>query len=89
MVNGPGVLQPDRTAKLEPRMDPKAVGDAVAYRQAAARRQRAVHDSDGEQDAVRGAGVRRKLFRHCARTRSDAENGRRSGMPSPPRSSRV
>jgi NAD(P)-dependent dehydrogenase (short-subunit alcohol dehydrogenase family) len=31
MVNGPGVLQPDGTAKQEPRMDAKAVGDAVAY----------------------------------------------------------
>lgn len=31
MVNGPGVLQPDGTSKQEPRMDAKAVGDAVAY----------------------------------------------------------
>jgi NAD(P)-dependent dehydrogenase (short-subunit alcohol dehydrogenase family) len=31
MVNGPGVLQPDGTTKQEPRMDAKAVGDAVAY----------------------------------------------------------
>ncbi len=31
MVNGPGVLQPDGTAKQEPRMDASAVGDAVAY----------------------------------------------------------
>ncbi|MGY3494560.1 SDR family oxidoreductase [Bradyrhizobium sp. USDA 4502] len=31
MVNGPGVLQPDGTNKHEPRMDAKAVGDAVAY----------------------------------------------------------
>ena len=31
MVNGPGVLQPDGTTKHEPRMDAKAVGDAVAY----------------------------------------------------------
>ena len=31
MVNGPGVLQPDGTAKQEPRMDAKAVGDAIAY----------------------------------------------------------
>jgi NAD(P)-dependent dehydrogenase (short-subunit alcohol dehydrogenase family) len=31
MVNGPGVLQPDGSSKQEPRMDAKAVGDAVAY----------------------------------------------------------
>jgi NAD(P)-dependent dehydrogenase (short-subunit alcohol dehydrogenase family) len=31
MVNGPGVMQPDGTMKQEPRMDAKAVGDAVAY----------------------------------------------------------
>ena len=31
MVNGPGVLQPDGTTKHKPRMDAKAVGDAVAY----------------------------------------------------------
>ena len=31
MVNGPGVLQPDGTSKQEPRMDAKAVGDAIAY----------------------------------------------------------
>ncbi|WP_234679139.1 SDR family oxidoreductase [Bradyrhizobium monzae] len=31
MVNGPGVLQPDGATKHEPRMDAKAVGDAVAY----------------------------------------------------------
>jgi NAD(P)-dependent dehydrogenase (short-subunit alcohol dehydrogenase family) len=31
MVNGPGVLQPDGTTKHEPRMDAKAVADAVAY----------------------------------------------------------
>jgi NAD(P)-dependent dehydrogenase (short-subunit alcohol dehydrogenase family) len=31
MVNGPGVLQPDGSMKQEPRMDAKAVGDAVAY----------------------------------------------------------
>jgi NAD(P)-dependent dehydrogenase (short-subunit alcohol dehydrogenase family) len=31
MVNGPGVLQPDGTMSQEPRMDAKAVGDAVAY----------------------------------------------------------
>ena len=31
MVNGPGVMQPDGTMKQEPRMDSKAVGDAVAY----------------------------------------------------------
>ena len=31
MVNGPGVLQPDGTMSQEPRMDSKAVGDAVAY----------------------------------------------------------
>jgi NAD(P)-dependent dehydrogenase (short-subunit alcohol dehydrogenase family) len=31
MVNGPGVLQPDGTSKQEPRMNAKAVGDAVAY----------------------------------------------------------
>jgi NAD(P)-dependent dehydrogenase (short-subunit alcohol dehydrogenase family) len=31
MVNGPGVMQPDGTMKHEPRMDAKAVGDAVAY----------------------------------------------------------
>ncbi|MBB1092063.1 SDR family oxidoreductase [Rhodopseudomonas palustris] len=31
MVSGPGVLQPDGSSKLEPRMDAKAVGDAVAY----------------------------------------------------------
>jgi NAD(P)-dependent dehydrogenase (short-subunit alcohol dehydrogenase family) len=31
MVAGPGVMQPDGTVKHEPRMDAKAVGDAVAY----------------------------------------------------------
>ena len=31
MVAGPGVMQPDGTTKHEPRMDAKAVGDAVAY----------------------------------------------------------
>jgi NAD(P)-dependent dehydrogenase (short-subunit alcohol dehydrogenase family) len=31
MVNGPGVMQPDGSMKHEPRMDAKAVGDAVAY----------------------------------------------------------
>ncbi len=31
MVSGPGVMQPDGTMKQEPRMDAKAVGDAVAY----------------------------------------------------------
>ena len=31
MVNGPGVMQPDGSMKQEPRMDAKAVGDAVAY----------------------------------------------------------
>ena len=31
MVNGPGVMQPDGKMIHEPRMDAKAVGDAVAY----------------------------------------------------------
>src|SRR6266699_7280296 len=31
MVKDPGVMQPDGTLKQEPRMDAKAVGDAVAY----------------------------------------------------------
>ncbi|MGP9812140.1 SDR family oxidoreductase [Rhodopseudomonas sp. NSM] len=31
MVAGPGVLQPDGSTRHEPRMDAKAVGDAVAY----------------------------------------------------------
>ncbi|MET0907634.1 MAG: SDR family oxidoreductase [Tardiphaga sp.] len=31
MVNGPGVLQPDGSSMQEPRMDAKAVGDAIAY----------------------------------------------------------
>jgi NAD(P)-dependent dehydrogenase (short-subunit alcohol dehydrogenase family) len=31
MVSGHGVMQPDGTMKQEPRMDAKAVGDAVAY----------------------------------------------------------
>jgi len=31
MVDGPGVLQPDGSSRQEPRMDAKAVGDAVAY----------------------------------------------------------
>ena len=31
MVDGPGVMQPDGSMKQEPRMDAKAVGDAVAY----------------------------------------------------------
>ena len=31
MVSGPGVMQPDGTMKHEPRMDAKAVGDAVVY----------------------------------------------------------
>jgi NAD(P)-dependent dehydrogenase (short-subunit alcohol dehydrogenase family) len=31
MVNGPGVMQPDGRMIHEPRMDAKAVGDAVAY----------------------------------------------------------
>ena len=31
MASGPGVLQPDGSVKHEPRMDAKAVGDAVAY----------------------------------------------------------
>jgi len=31
MVNGPGVMQPDGKMMQEPRMDAKAVGDAVAY----------------------------------------------------------
>jgi NAD(P)-dependent dehydrogenase (short-subunit alcohol dehydrogenase family) len=31
MVNGPGVMQPDGRMMHEPRMDAKAVGDAVAY----------------------------------------------------------
>ena len=31
MVNGPGVMQPDGSMRQEPRMDAKAVGDAVAY----------------------------------------------------------
>jgi len=31
MVNGPGVMQPDGTMSQEPRMDARAVGDAVAY----------------------------------------------------------
>ncbi|MCG6207053.1 SDR family oxidoreductase [Rhodopseudomonas sp. HC1] len=31
MVDGPGVLQPDGSTRHEPRMDAKAVGDAVAY----------------------------------------------------------
>jgi NAD(P)-dependent dehydrogenase (short-subunit alcohol dehydrogenase family) len=31
MVSGPGVMQPDGSMKQEPRMDAKAVGDAVAY----------------------------------------------------------
>ena len=31
MVDGPGVMQPDGTMKHEPRMDAKAVGDAVVY----------------------------------------------------------
>ena len=31
MVDGPGVLQPDGSSKQEPRMDSKAVGDAIAY----------------------------------------------------------
>ena len=31
MVNGPGVMQPDGKMMHEPRMDAKAVGDAVAY----------------------------------------------------------
>ena len=60
-----GVLQPDGRKIPEPRMDAKAVGDAVAYMATpAARRQRAVHDGDGEQDAVRRTG----LSRHCEPT---------------------
>ncbi len=31
MVDGPGVLQPDGSTRHEPRMDARAVGDAVAY----------------------------------------------------------
>ncbi|MFZ5735672.1 MAG: SDR family oxidoreductase [Pseudomonadota bacterium] len=31
MVEGPGALQPDGSTRHEPRMDAKAVGDAVAY----------------------------------------------------------
>ena len=31
MVSGPGVMQPDGKMMQEPRMDAKAVGDAVAY----------------------------------------------------------
>ena len=59
MVAGPGVMQPDGTMKQEPRMDAKAVGDAVAYMaDAAARRQRAVHDGDGIEDAVRGTAAK-------------------------------
>ena len=58
MVAGPGVMQPDGKMMQEPRMDAKAVGDAVRlHGLTAARCQRAVHDGHGDQDAVRRAGV--------------------------------
>ena len=77
MVNGPGVLQPDGTTKQEPRMDAESGRRRGGlHGQPAARRQRAVHDGDGEQDAVRRTGVRRAPFRHCERARTNPEAAR-------------
>ena len=53
-----GVPQADGTMKPEPRMPLKSVSDALADDgQPAARQQRAVHERDGDQDAVRWTGV--------------------------------
>ena len=51
-----GVIQADGTAKVEPRMNVKHVADAVVHGQPAAGRQRAVHDGDGHQHALRRRG---------------------------------
>ncbi len=53
-----GVPQPNGTMMVEPRMDVAHVANSVAlHRQPAARGQRAVHDRDGDEDAVRRTGV--------------------------------
>ena len=58
-----GVLQPNGTTVAEPRMDVRARGQRRRlHGQPAARRQRAVHDGDGDQDAVR----RKRLARSRA-----------------------
>ena len=57
MVDG-GVLQPDGRMMPEPRMDCESGRRRrCLYGRPAARRQRAVHDGDGKQDAVRRTGI--------------------------------
>ena len=65
-----GVLQANGTTVAEPRMDVEHGGQRHRlHGQPAARRQRAVHDGDGDQDAVRGerlARSRANLWRAAA-----------------------
>ena len=61
MVQGEGVLQPDGRKKVEARMEAEHVGARRRlHGEPAARHQRAVHDGDGQQDAVRRARLARR-----------------------------
>jgi len=64
-----GVLQPDGRKIPEPRMDAKAVGDASPIWRACRSTPIAVHDRDGEQNAVRGTGVDFRFPGCCAARR--------------------
>ena len=65
-----GVLQPNGTTVAEPRMDVRGGGQRHRlHGQPAARRQRAVHDGDGDQDAVRGKRLARNALTSGGRQR--------------------
>ena len=77
-----GVLQPDGRKIPEPRMDAKAVGDAVAYMATPpARCQCPVHDGDGFKDAVRRTRLKRADIRALSAPKAHcADGGARSIM---------
>ena len=83
MVQGQGVMQPDGRMMIEARMDADDVGKAVVYMaNLPPRHQRAVHDGDGERDAVCRTRVNRGLVRRplpslsCRRARRSAPSRR-------------
>ena len=77
-----GVLQPDGSKRPEPRMNADDVGKAVVYMAGLlARHQRAVHDRDGQPDAVRGARVARSRRVGNAATISNDVARRAAALP--------
>ena len=81
MVAGPGVMQPDGTMKQEPRMDAKAVGDAVAYMAGLPLDANVLFMTVmATQDAVRRDGGEHSLPRHCERSGASHAPRRRLGL---------